>query len=86
MFLYFKLYILLFFLVLLQSLKCMWYTTMMWNNIRHLASGIIIPISLKKPVKSKLGNIFNRSFVMRIGIFQDITDYEIWKTKSVERR
>ncbi|WFG96376.1 hypothetical protein M0C40_09950 [Spiroplasma citri] len=22
---------------------------------------------------------------MRIGIFQDITDYEIWKTKSVER-
>ncbi len=58
---------------------------MMWNNIRHLASGIIIPISLKKPVKSKLGNIFNRSFVMRIGIFQDITDYEIWKTKSVER-
>ncbi len=58
---------------------------MLWNNIRHLASGIIIPISLKKPVKSKLGNIFNRSFVMRIGIFQDITDYEIWKTKSVER-
>ncbi|UZQ30191.1 MAG: hypothetical protein OHM56_01200 [Spiroplasma phoeniceum] len=47
----------------------------MWNNIRHLASGIIIPISLKKPIKSKLGNIFNRSFVMQIGIFQDITDY-----------
>ncbi len=58
---------------------------MMWNNIRHLASGIIIPISLKKPVKSKLGNIFNRFFIMRIGIFQDITDYEIWKTKLVER-
>ncbi|WFG97505.1 hypothetical protein M1770_05465 [Spiroplasma citri] len=28
---------------------------------------------------------FNRFFIMRIGIFQDITDYEIWKTKSVER-
>ncbi len=47
----------------------------MWNNIRHLAGGIIIPISLKKPVKSKLGNIFNLSFVMRINIFQYITDY-----------
>lgn len=58
---------------------------MMWNNICHLASGIIIPISLKKPVKSKLGNIFNLSFVMLIGIFQDITDYEISKTKSAER-
>ncbi len=57
----------------------------MWNNICHLASGIIIPILLKKPVKSKLGNIFNFSFFMRIVIFQDITDYEIWKTKSVER-
>ncbi|AXF96870.1 spiroplasma plectrovirus-related protein [Spiroplasma phoeniceum P40] len=30
-------------------------------------------------------NFFNRFFIMRIVIFQDITDYEIWKTKSVER-
>ncbi len=41
----------------------------LWNNIRYLASGIIIRISLKNPVKSKLGNIFNHSFVMRIAIF-----------------
>ncbi|PQP78387.1 hypothetical protein C6B38_06335, partial [Spiroplasma sp. ChiS] len=59
---------------------------MIWNNIRQLASGIIIPISLKKPVAKKGFNFFNRFFIMRIGIFQDITDYEIWKTKSVERR
>ncbi|ALA97401.1 Spiroplasmavirus-related protein [Spiroplasma kunkelii CR2-3x] len=58
---------------------------MIWNNIRQLASGIIIPISLKKPVIKKGFNFFNRFFIMRIGIFQDITDYEILKTKSVER-
>ncbi len=32
MFLYFKLYILLFFIVFLQSPKCMWYTTFYKNN------------------------------------------------------
>ncbi|KAI92566.1 hypothetical protein [Spiroplasma melliferum] len=58
---------------------------MIWNNIRQLASGIIIPISLKKPIAKKGFNFFNRFFIMRIGIFQDITDYEIWKTKLVER-
>ncbi|WP_053391391.1 hypothetical protein [Spiroplasma kunkelii] len=58
---------------------------MIWNNIRQLASGIIITISLKKHVAKKGFNFFNRFFIMRIGIFQDITDYEIWKTKSVER-
>nr|WP_235510965.1 hypothetical protein [Spiroplasma kunkelii] len=40
---------------------------------------------MKKPVIKKGFNFFNRFFIMRIGIFQDITDYEIWKTKSVER-
>ncbi|KAI92357.1 hypothetical protein [Spiroplasma melliferum] len=58
---------------------------MLWNNIRQLASGIIIPISLKKPIVKKGINFFNRFFIMRIGIFQDITDYEIWKTESVKR-
>nr|WP_253301638.1 hypothetical protein [Spiroplasma endosymbiont of Phyllotreta cruciferae] len=59
---------------------------MLWNNIRQLASGIIIiPISLKKPTAKKGLNFFNRFFIMRIGIFQDITDYEIWKTESVKR-
>ncbi len=58
---------------------------MIWNNIRQLASGIIISISLKKPIAKKGLNFFNRFFIMRIGIFQDITDYEIWKTKSVEK-
>ncbi|ALA98289.1 Spiroplasmavirus-related protein [Spiroplasma kunkelii CR2-3x] len=58
---------------------------MIWNNIRQLASGIIIPISLKKHVAKKGFNFFNSFFIMRIGIFQDITDYETWKTKSVER-
>ena len=58
---------------------------MLWNNIRQLASGIIIPISLKKPITKKGFNFFNRFFIMRIGIFQDITDYEIWKTESVKR-
>ncbi len=58
---------------------------MIWNNILQLASGIIIPISLKKPISKKGFNFFNLLFIMRIGIFQDITDYEIWKTKSVER-
>jgi hypothetical protein len=58
---------------------------MIWNNIRQLASGIIIPISLKKPVNSKLGKLLNPFFIMRLGIFQDIADYEIWKNKSVEQ-
>ncbi len=58
---------------------------MLWNNICQLASGIIIPISLKKPTAKKGLNFFNRFFIMRIGIFQDITDYEIWKTESVKR-
>ncbi|QCO23969.1 Spiroplasmavirus-related protein [Spiroplasma melliferum] len=58
---------------------------MLWNNIRQLASGIIIPISLKKPIVKKGFNFFNRFFIMRIGIFQDIADYEIWKTESIKR-
>ncbi|ALA97737.1 Spiroplasmavirus-related protein [Spiroplasma kunkelii CR2-3x] len=40
---------------------------------------------MKKPVAKKEFNFFNCFFIMRIGIFQDIADYEIWKTKSVER-
>nr|WP_253301694.1 hypothetical protein [Spiroplasma endosymbiont of Phyllotreta cruciferae] len=55
------------------------------KHIRQLASGIIIPISLKKPTAKKGLNFFNRFFIMRIGIFQDIADYEIWKTESVKK-
>lgn len=59
---------------------------MLWNNIRELSSCLIIPLKLRKPkIKKKGLNLFNRFFIMKLGIFQDIDSYEIWKNKSTER-
>lgn len=60
---------------------------MLWNNIRQLSNSILIPLHLKKPKwsKNKLFSIFNQSFILTFGFFQDIADYQAWKEKSVER-
>lgn len=60
---------------------------MLWNNIRNLANGIFIPLSLKKPLRSKnkLLSIFNQCFILKLAFFQDVVDYQAWKEKSVER-
>lgn len=60
---------------------------MLWNNIRQLSNSILIPLHLKKPKRSKnkLFSIFNQSFILTLGFFQDIADYQAWKEKSVER-
>lgn len=55
---------------------------MIWNNIRELASCMIIPLSLKLPPKK---TVLPKFFIMQLGIFQDWDVYEIWKNKSAER-
>lgn len=55
---------------------------MIWNNIRELASCMIIPLDLKLPPKR---SILPKFFIMQLGIFQDWDIYEIWKNKSAER-
>lgn len=56
---------------------------MIWNNIRELASCMIIPLNLKLPPKKK--SILPKFFIMELGVFQDWDIYEIWKNKSAER-
>lgn len=56
---------------------------MVWNNIRQLASSVIIPLSLRKPKQKK--SFIPKFFILKLAIFGDIETFDIWRVEAIKR-